>query len=132
MPIKPDDVRGMAGRYAEAWRSHSPDAVTAFYEVEGRISINDGEVLAGRAAIAEMAQGFFDEFPDLVVHLDEIRVAGHNAVFLWTLEGTHFETGNFVKVGGWEAWRLSDNLLVAESLGRFDAVEYDRQVAEGV
>ena len=132
MPIKPHDVHDMAKRYAEAWSSHSPDAVTSFYEPEGRIAINDGDGLSGRAAIAEMAQGFFDAFPNLVVHLDEIRVAGHNAVFLWTLEGTHFETKNFVKVSGWEEWRLSDSLLVAESLGRFDAVEYDRQIAEGL
>ena len=59
-------------------------------------------------------------------------MAGRNAVFLWTLEGTHFETGKFVKVGGWEAWRLSDKPLVAESLGRFGAVEYNHQIAEGV
>ncbi len=132
MPIKPDDVRGMAERYAEAWSSHSPDAVASFYEEDGRISINGDEALVGRPAIAEMAQGFYGEFPDLVVHLDEIRTAGHNAIFLWTLEGTHVETGNYVKVGGWEEWRLSDNLLVSESLGRFDAVEYDRQIAEGI
>lgn len=132
MPIKPDDVRDMARRYAKAWSSHSPEAVATFYEEDGRISINGGEALVGRAAIADMAQGFYGEFPDLVVHLDEIRTAGHNAVFLWTLEGTHGETGNSVKVGGWEEWLLSDNLLVSESLGRFDAVEYDRQIAEGL
>ena len=132
MPIKPDDIRDMAERYAEAWTSGSPDAVASFYEVDGRISINNGEPIVGRAAIAEMAQGFYSEFPDLVVHLDEIRTAGDNAVFLWTLEGTHSETGNYVKVGGWEEWTLSDAVLVRESLGRFDAVEYDRQIAEGV
>ncbi len=132
MPIKPDDIRDMAERYAEAWTSGSPDAVASFYEEDGRISINNGEPIVGRAAIAEMAQGFYSEFPDLVVHLDEIRTAGDNAVFLWTLEGTHSETGNYVKVGGWEEWTLSDDVLVRESLGRFDAVEYDRQIAEGV
>ena len=132
MPIKPDDIRDMAERYAGAWTSGSPDAVASFYEEDGRISINNGEPIVGRAAIAEMAQGFYSEFPDLVVHLDEIRTAGDNAVFLWTLEGTHSETGNYVKVGGWEEWTLSDDVLVRESLGRFDAVEYDRQIAEGV
>ena len=132
MPIKPDDIRDMAERYAEAWTSGSPDPVASFYEEDGRISFNNGEPIVGRAAIAEMAQGFYSEFPDLVVHLDEIRTAGDNAVFLWTLEGTHSETGNYVKVGGWEEWTLSDDVLVRESLGRFDAVEYDRQIAEGV
>ena len=132
MPIKPDDIRDMAERYAGAWSSRSPDAVASFYEATGRISINNGEPIVGRAAIADMSRGFCSEFPDLVVHLDEIRTAGHNAIFLWTLEGTHSETGNYVKVGGWEEWMLSDDVLVSESLGRFDAVEYDRQIAEGI
>jgi len=122
----------MAERYAKAWSSRSPEAVASFCEENGRITINNGEPLIGRAAIAEMAQGFYGEFPDLVVRLDEIRTAGHNAVFLWTLEGTHSETGKSVKVSGWEEWLLSDNVLVSELLGRFDAAEYDRQVAEGV
>jgi hypothetical protein len=30
---------------------------------------------------------------------------------------------------GWEEWMLSGDLLVRESLGRYDAVEYERQVA---
>ncbi len=132
MPIKPDDIRDMAERYAAAWSSRSSDAVASFYEENGRISINNGEPIVGRAAIGEMATGFYNEFPDLVVRLDEIRTAGHNAIFLWTLEGTHAETGHSVKIGGWEEWLLSDDLLISESLGRFDAVEYDRQIAEGL
>jgi myo-inositol-hexaphosphate 3-phosphohydrolase len=63
--------------------------------------------------------------------MDGVRKAGDNAIFVWTLEGTHSETGNFVKVGGWEEWMLSGDLLVRESLGRYDAVEYERQVAHG-
>ena len=132
MALNPNDIRDMAERYAKAWSSHSPEAVASFFEEDGRISINNGEPIVGRAAIAEMAQGFYREFPDLVVHLDEVRTAGNNAIFVWTLEGKHSETGNFVKVGGWEEWTLSDNVLVSSSLGRFDAAEYDRQVAEGL
>jgi hypothetical protein len=44
---------------------------------------------------------------------------------------TPSETGKYVKFGGWEEWRLSDNGLIAESRGSFDARQYDRQVAEG-
>ena len=132
MALDPKAIRELAERYAEAWSSHSPDAVASFYEENGRIAINNGEPMVGRAAIADAAKGFYSEFPDLVVHLDDIRTAGHNAIFVWTLEGTHSETGNYVKVGGWEEWTLSDNVLISASLGRFDAVEYDRQVAEGI
>ena len=132
MALEPKDIRDMAERYAKAWSSHSPEAVASFYEEDGSISINNGDLILGRVAIAEMAKGFYSEFPDLVVHLDEIRTAGNNAIFVWTLEGRHSETGNSVKVGGWEEWILSDNILVSASLGRFDVVEYDRQVAEGI
>jgi uncharacterized protein (TIGR02246 family) len=130
--LDPKAIRHMAERYAKAWSSHSPEAVASFYEENGRIAINNGEPMVGRAAIAGAAKGFYSEFPDLVVHLDDIRTAGQNAIFVWTLEGTHSETGNTVKVGGWEEWTLSDNLLISASLGRFDALEYDRQVAEGL
>lgn len=132
MTLDPNDIRNMAERYAEAWSSHSPEAIASFYEEDGKISINNGDFTVGRAAIAEMAKGFYSEFPDLVVHMDDIRTAGHNAIFVWTLEGKHSETGNSVKVRGWEEWTLSDNILVSSSLGRFDAMEYDRQVAEGI
>ncbi len=135
MPLNPADVQSMAERYADAWSSHSPEAVASFYEEDGRITINDGDPTVGRAAIAEVAKSFYDEFPDLVVRLDKLRVAGNSAVFLWTLEGTNSGpggTGNRVKVSGWEAWRLSDEVRVIVSDGRFDAVEYERQIAEGV
>lgn len=105
MPLKPADVQGMADRHAEAWSSHTPDAV---------------------------AWSFYDELPDLVVRLDTIRAAGNRAVFMWTLEGTHSGTGNSVSVSGWEAWRLSDDVRVIESDGRFDAAGYERQITEGI
>ena len=63
--------------------------------------------------------------------MDDARKAGDHAIFIWTLEGTHSETDNFVKVGGWEEWLLSEELLVRESLGRYDVAEYERQVAHG-
>ena len=132
MPFKPRDVRDMAERYTAAWNSHSPRKVASFYSEEGRITINNGDPSVGRAEITEMGKGFYSEFPDLVVHMDDIRAAGHNAIYVWTLEGKHGETGQYVEIGGWEEWVLSGDLLIDESLGRFDANEYDRQVAEGL
>jgi uncharacterized protein (TIGR02246 family) len=122
-------VREVGRRYAEAWCSHSPDAVAAFYASDGQIQINKGEVLKGHTAIAEMAAGFFADFPDLVVHCDDIRMAGSHALFAWTLEGHHAQTKRFVKVGGWEEWELDANLMIISSLGWFDSVEYQRQIA---
>lgn len=129
--ISPDDMKARAEAYAKAWSSNDPAGVASFYSTDGEISINGGDALKGRAAIAEMAAGFYAEFPDLIVHCDEVRVAGSNALFSWTLEGHHSQTGNHVKVPGWEEWELTDAGEVAVSRGRFDAAEYDRQVQGG-
>lgn len=132
MAPSPKSVHDMAAKYAAAWSSQSPEGVASYYAPDGKIAINGGEEIVGRAAVAEMAAGFYAEFPDLVVHLNDIRAAGSQAIFVWTLEGTHSGTGNRVKVQGWEEWTLSDDCLVASSPGRFDAAEYDRQNAAGI
>ena len=94
-------LKQIAADYAEAWSSKSPEAVASFYA----------------------------EFPDLLVHCDEVRTAGDHAIFVWTLEGHHSKTRNYVKVGGWEEWELDKNFKVKSSLGWFDAAEYERQIA---
>ena len=122
----------MAENYAKAWCSLSPKAVASFYAPDGQIIINRGDPIKGRDAIMEMVSGFYTEFPDLVVLCDEVRTSGDPAIFIWTLEGHHSETKNYVKVGGWEEWELDEKTQVKSSLGWFDAQEYERQVAEGV
>ena len=128
----PKSVHDMAAKYAAAWSSQSSEGVASHYALDGKIAINGGDEIVGRAAVAEMAAGFCGEFPDLILHLDDIRAVGNQAIFVWTLEGTHAGTGNKVKVQGWEEWTLNDECLVASSLGRFDAAEYERQIAEGI
>jgi len=132
MTLNPEDLKQMAASYSKAWSSGSPEAVASHYAPDGQISINRGDPIKGREAIAEMAAGFYAEFPDLVVHCDDVCTAGDHAIFVWTLEGHHGETKNHVKVGGWEEWELDENLKVKSSLGWFDAVEYERQIAEGL
>lgn len=129
MTLDTDKLQQIGKDYAAAWSSGSPEAVASFYAEDGQIIINRGDVLKGRNAITEMASGFYAEFPDLVVHCNELRTAGDHAIFVWTLEGHHAETKNFVKVGGWEEWELDETGKVKSSLGWFDAAEYDRQVA---
>lgn len=132
MAPKPDAVADMARRYAAAWSAHVPADVAAFYAEDGRITINDGDPIIGRAALTEMVAGFYSEFPDIVVHLDLVRAAGAHAIFPWTLEGTHARTRNTVRVSGWEGWTLNDACEIVASRGYFDAAEYERQIAEGI
>jgi hypothetical protein len=69
-------------------------------------------------------------FPDLVV-MDSLVTDGGRTRYHWTLTGTNTGpggTGNLVRVSGYEDWRFGPDRLIAESLGHFDAAEYDRQL----
>lgn len=124
--------RSMAERYAAAWCSGHPDQVVQFYAPDGQFSTNGGPTGTGHDAVRGMVTGFLSDFPDLKVRCEDFRHGGRHAVFIWTLEGHHSETNNYCRVSGWEEWDLDDNGLFVETRGRFDPVEYARQVQEGV
>ena len=125
-------IQEIAEAYSQAWSSGNPEAVVSFYRDDGKIIINRGEPIEGRAALLDMVSGFYGEFPGLTVRLEHLRIAGDHVMFGWVLEGKHAETGNQVAVPGWEEWDLDENLKVKTSLGWFDSVEYERQIREGV
>ncbi len=134
MAISQGEAEALGRKYTAAWCAHDSNAVASFYAADGGIVINDGEPCNGRSGVAEMAQGFINDFPDLVLRMDSIRTSGTYCVFQWTLEGTNSGpdgTGNRVEISGWEYWRLSDDGLVAESKGHFDAADFERQLAGG-
>ncbi len=120
------DIRDFGLRYAAAWCSHDPARVGSYYAPDGRLSVNDGPAAVGPAGVAELARGFMTTFPDLNVAMDKLVESGDRIEFYWTLTGTH--DGRRVRVSGVESWKLSPSGLIAESLGSFDAVDYDRQM----
>jgi uncharacterized protein (TIGR02246 family) len=135
MPLHPADIRQMAERYTQAWCSRSGKAVASSFAENATSIINAGEPTVGRPAIAEAMGAFFADFPDLVLRMDDLRSGGNQAIYLWTLEGTNSGpggTGNFVRISGWQSWRLSDDLLILAADGGFDAADYERQIREGV
>jgi len=135
MPLDPADIRTLAEAYTQAWCDRSSEAVASFFEENGSSIINAGTPTVGRPAIAEAMGAFFSDIPDLVLRMDDLRSGGNQAIYLWTLEGTNSGpggTGNFVRITGWQYWRLSDNLLIIEADGGFDAVEYERQIRQGL
>ncbi len=135
MPLDPADIRQMAERYTGAWCSRSGKAVASFFAENATSIINAGEPTVGRPAIAEAMGAFFEDFPDLVLHMDDLRSGGNQAIYLWTLEGTNNGpggTGNFVRISGWQNWRLSNDLLILAADGGYDSAEYERQIREGL
>ena len=128
------ELRGFAARYTSAWCSQDAASVAAFFSPGGSLAINGGTPSRGRSAIADAAQGFMTAFPDLKVHMDDLLDERGKVIYKWTLEGTNngpVGTGKRVRISGFEEWRIGDDGLVAESLGNYDATEYQRQVDHG-
>lgn len=121
----------MTAAYTSAWNSGDPAVVADHYAPGRGITINRGDNQFGREAMIAMAGSFMAAFPDLKLTRDFYRVAGDHAVYGWTLEGRHAETGNFVKASGWEEWELDDDCRITNSLGWFDAKDYEMQVSGG-
>lgn len=135
MTLDPAAIRKMAEGYTEAWCSRSGEAVASFFAENGTSIVNGAAPTVGRAAIAAEMGANFEDFPDLALHMDDLRCGGNQAIFLWTLEGTNSGpggTGHFVRIKGWQNWRLSDDLLIVAADGGYDAAEYERQIREGL
>ena len=120
-------LKKFAGRYADAWCSHDPEKVAAFYAKGASISINGGPA----TPIADVARGFFLDFPDTVVTLDKLEPRGDRVAFHWTFTGTNSGpggTGTKVRISGFELWTIDNNGLIVQSKGNFDAADYERQL----
>ena len=125
-------LQNFAFRYTVAWCSQNPAAVAALYASEGALSINGGAPSTGREAIAEMVRSFMTAFPDLRVAMGRLVRAGDRVEYNWTLTGTNTGpggTGTSVRISGSESWLLDSDGLILDSQGRFDADEYNRQLA---
>jgi len=123
-----------ATHYTAAWCSQHAANVASFFGEQGSLKINDGALAIGRTAITNSAQSFMTAFPDLVVKMDRLVVNGVKTEYHWTLMGTNTGpggTGKFVRISGYEEWRFGPDGLIAESLGHFDAADYQRQLNAG-
>ena len=66
--------------------------------------------------------------------MDDLVVTDDVVEYHWTFTGTNTGpggTGKWVRISGFEEWTFGDEGLVAESLGRYDQAEYERQLREG-
>jgi len=117
--------------YANAWSSQKPEKVANCFASDASLQVNDGDPAVGTEAITNVAKGFMDAFPDMIVSMDSLVTKSNKTRFYWTLTGTNSVpggTGNKVKISGFEEWTLSEEGLVQVSKGRFNAEEYNRQL----
>jgi predicted ester cyclase len=133
--VTSDNLTEFAQRYASAWCSQNPESVAAFFAEDSSLTVNDGPLAVGRAAIAEVARGFMRDFPDMIVKFDKLERRKAATEFHWTLTGANTGpggAGNRVRISGYELWKIDSNGLIVESKGHFDAAEYERQVKNPV
>ena len=126
-----DKLTEFAKRYAQAWCSHSPERIAAFFGENASLKVNDDAPAIGRKAIAEIARGFMRDFPDMTVTFDKLEPREDATAFHWTFIGTNSGpggTGNRVRISGYELWKIDQAGFIAESTGHFDAAEYERQL----
>ena len=121
-------IEELARSYTEAWCSRDPARVAARYVPAER----SPSTVETRPGSHDVAQGFIAAFPDIQVFMDDLVLRDNGAVeYRWTFTGTSAETGQGVRIPGYEEWTIAEDGLIAESLGHFDQDEYDRQVPEG-
>lgn len=131
----PFQMSEFAERYAKAWCSQNPDSVARFFSEAGSLTVNDGSPAVGRTAIADLAQGFMADFPDMEVTMDNLVTGSEGTAFHWTLTGTNTGPGGKgkrVRISGYEIWRIGADGLIAESKGHFDSTDYQYQLEHGV
>jgi predicted ester cyclase len=134
MLLAPAQLRDFAARYTAAWCSQHPEAVAAFFSPSGSLKINDASPSVGRAALTAAARSFMTAFPDLKVSMNDVIPRGSRIEYHWTLEGTNTGpggTGKRVHITGYEEWKFGADGLIEDSLGHFDATDYERQLQHG-
>jgi len=129
--LKKFDLEIFAKSYAQVWCSKRPNFVSSFFAEDGELTINDGNTAKGKNAIANVAKGFMDAFPDMVVSMDSLITKSDKTRFYWTLTGTNNGTngtGNKVNISGFEEWTINDKGFIQKSIGYFDEKEYRQQL----
>lgn len=132
--LKKFDLEVFAKSYAQVWCSQRPKFVSSFFAEDGELTINDGKTAKGTNAITNVAKGFMDAFPNMVVSMDSLTTNTDKTRFYWTLTGTNNGlngTGNKVKISGFEEWTVNDKGFIQKSNGYFDEKEYKRQLEFG-
>ncbi len=128
------DLEIFARGYAQAWCSQRPNFVSSFFAENGELIVNDGKPAKGAEAIINVAKGFMETFPDMIVSMDSLTTNKDKIKFYWTLNGTNNApngTGNKVNFSGFEEWTLNDDGLIEKSNGSFNEIEYQKQLEFG-
>lgn len=127
-----DKLLEFGNKYNDAWNSQKPENVASYYAPDGSLTVNGGTPVIGREQLTIFTKGFMESFPDLKLTMDSLVSKNGRTEFHWTFVGTNTGpngTGNPVNFSGFESWILNEQGLIQESIGTYDADEYNRQVS---
>lgn len=117
--------------YTAAWNSKNPKKMASFYAENGSLIVNHGTPAVGRIQLAETARSYMEAFPDMKLTMDSLVAEADTYRYHWTFTGTNTGpggTGNKVIFSGFERWTMNEEGLVQESIGTYDAQDYNKQL----
>lgn len=126
-----EKMEEFAEQYTAAWNSMVPEKMASFYAEDGVLTINGGTPSKGREQLAASVNSFMEAFPDLHLTLDSLVEDSGTYSYHWTFAGTNTGPGgkgNKVVFSGSERWTMNENGLIQNSIGTYDAEDYDKQV----
>lgn len=126
-----DKMLEFGQKYTDAWNSKQPEKMASFYALNGVLTINLGKPAIGRKQLEETAKSFMEAFPDMVLTMDSLTADNGIYRYYWNFKGTHNGpggTGNKVDFSGFEEWTMNEQGLIQNSIGTFDAEDYQKQL----
>ncbi|MCX2718027.1 ester cyclase [Lentiprolixibacter aurantiacus] len=118
-------------QYTDAWNSKQPEKMASFYALNGVLTINLGKPAIGRKQLKETARSFMEAFPDMVLTMDSLTADNGIYRYYWNFKGTNTGpggSGNKVDFSGFEEWTMNQEGLIQNSIGTFDAEDYQKQL----
>ena len=123
-----DKVAALAKAHSAAWTAGDLEETLALFASDAESSVNGADPHRGHDAIRQGAAALMADFSGLTVTCNETRSAGSRAVFLWTLTGTHKESGRDATLPGWHEWELNGDDTVQRCRGFYDAADLRKQI----
>lgn len=85
-----EQTTALITRLVEAWNSHDPQRVAAFYTEDCYgLDVAIARPQIGREGVQRMFEAYYQAFPDLEITPDDIIVADDRVALFWTARATH-------------------------------------------
>jgi ketosteroid isomerase-like protein len=103
----------------DAWNRHDPDGCIAMRAEDCLLQVNNRRV-QGRGLLREIAQGYFDTYPDFQMTFTSVWVDGDTVLQEWRSTGTHVQTGRRFELCGFGLDQFNEDGRVRRSAVYFD------------